>query len=110
MLPLPGKQMLAIAALIVAVLVAGALYLNLSQAQQPSTVDVARSNSGTFDCTLRSLEDPRIDREECVADVEREYGIGTAAPWYEQHPALAAVLAGSVAFFVVAGGGRLFME
>jgi len=105
------KQVVSLGALVFAVLVAGALYLNLTNwNQQPSLMPEARAASAQFDCTVRSVQDPTFDADACVDRVKREYQIGPYVPWYRQHPALAALAAAGVTFFVLAGGARLFME
>lgn len=107
---LSSRQMLTLVAVSFAVIVAGALYLNLSSARAPSSLDVSRSASATFECTLKSVQDTRVDFDQCADDVQREYRLGSYAPWYERQPVLASLLAGGVTFFAIAGGGRLFMK
>lgn len=105
------KQVVSVIALIFAALVAGALYLNLIDwNQHPSAVPAAQAASETFDCSLRSVQDPRFDVDACYDRVQRKYQIGPYVPWYRQHPALAAIAAGGATFFILAGGARLFLE
>lgn len=105
------KQVVSLGALVFAVLVAGALYLNLTNWHQyQSATPMARAASEKFDCELTGMQNPSFDADECADQVDRKYQIGPYVPWYKQQPALAALLAGSAVFVVLAGGARLFLK
>lgn len=108
-----SKQLVTSVALVFAAVLSLAFYLRFSGWNRyESAMPAAHSASETFDCIIRSVQDPRVDYDACVDRVQRKYGTGPYAhvAWQEQHPALAALIAGGVAFFVLAGGARLFLE
>ena len=105
------KQVVSLGALVFAVLVAGALYLNLTNWHQyQSATPMARAASEKFDCELTGMQDPTFDADECADQVDRKYRIGPYEPWYRQHPAPAALAAGVATFFALAGGARLLFD
>ena len=99
---LSGKQKLSLVALLLgAVVFVGALaQLNAFDAQPTPTAREAIET--TRDC----IQDAKTD-----ADIDQcNNRDGGNHPWYEQHAVLAALAAGGVTFFVIAGGGRLLMK
>ncbi len=99
------KQVVSVIALVVAILVAGALYLNLTGWNDPPSTKSGEIAIAKLDC----ITDSR-DYDECADRVDRQFRAGPYEPWYKQQPVLAALAAGGAVFFVLAGGARLFLE
>lgn len=99
---LSTKQMLSVVALVVGVAVFLATVSQLGDfgptPQKTATEVLAEArkciDAAKTDSEIRACSEPDSD----------------SGPWYNQHPVLAALIAGTATFFVIAGSGRLFMK
>lgn len=101
---LSDKQKISMVALVLgAVVFLGALF-RFAGSSELSYAESGGTASARIDCIGKA------DFDACNDRVDRQLGIGFYEPWYEQHAVLAALAAGGVTFFVIAGGGRLLMK
>jgi len=101
---LSGKQALSLVALVIGVAVFLGTLAQLTDFNGLPSTESGEIGIAKIDCMKES------DYAACADRVDREFGVGPYEPWYEEQPIIAALIAGAVTFFVIAGGGRLFLS
>ncbi len=101
---LSEKQIVSIVALALGAAVFLGALVRFAGSNEIPYAESGHTASARLDCIGKA------DFDTCNDRVDRNAGIGIYEPWYEQHPIMAALLAGGVTFFAIAGGGRLFMK